>query len=91
MTTTTKALNADGTPFFANINAEASVRITISEAYTLAGSLRSTAATLRDIADKVPGAIDNAIRLEERADAIEAGLNADKLRQYQRATGQTIR
>jgi hypothetical protein len=88
--TTTQALNADGSVFYANINADSSVRITISEAYTLAQSLRSTAATLRDIADKVPGAIDSADRLDERAVGIERILNADKLRQFQRATGQTI-
>ena len=75
---------------YENIHAQSSVRVSIAEAYTLAMSLRATAGAICDAASAIGGDIEDAAvfdlmliadRLSDRADAIEAQLEADKRKQ----------
>jgi hypothetical protein len=93
------AVNADGTSFLANLNEMCSVRITLSEAYTLANQLRGMA----DSTDKAiavaqisePEILDQLAEmagdLRKRAREIERSIDADKSDQHESAGGEYVR
>lgn len=92
MSRTIQMTNADGSPFYANLNAQSRVRITIGEGYTLAASLRETAATMAEFASKGGDLSDMQADFDRvasdlllRANAIEAILDRDKYAQWEQA------
>jgi len=89
MTTTVQMTNPDGTPFYANLSAPSTVRVSIGEAYNLITALQEQHAFLLDTSNRSDLDAEmrdqfrkHATELERRVAEIETTIDGDKYAQW---------